>query len=134
MAKRKAFVSNYNDVIQDAASKYDIPSFLLAGVVYSEFSGAPMWIDDVAYIGRSFDWCGPDWVDENFTSTRKPNLTSFGNISMQVRRALEMFDYSGSDKQKYSVIKSLKDPIQNIYMAAKHLDILRNVDFSGKTL
>lgn len=131
-SKKGSFVQNYKDVIEDAALKYDIPMFLLAGIMYTEFGGDPMWIDNVAYGVRSFDWCGPNWVDEHFTITKNPDLTSFGNTSIQVRRALEMLDYSSSAEQKSSVIKSLKDPVQNIYMAAKHLDVLRNVDFPGK--
>lgn len=101
----------------------------MAGVAFTEFGGDPMWIDDVAYGVRSFDWSGPDWVDDNLTITKNPNYTSFGNTSIQVRRALEMLNYSADAQQRSSVIDALKDPIQNIYMAARHLDVLRNVDF-----
>jgi len=132
-SKKEAFISNYKDVIQDAALRYDIPDFLLAGVAYIEFGGDPMWQDDIAYAVRSFDWCGPDWIDEHLTITKRPYLTSFGNTSIQVRRALETLDYDYSAKQTPQVIASLKNPIQNFYIAAKHLDLLRNVDFSGKT-
>ena len=130
-SKKESFVSNYKDVIIDAANKYDIPVFLLAGVVYTEFGGDPMWIDDIAYAVRAFDWCGPDWVDKYLTITNNPNYTSFGNTSIQIRRALEMLGYSDSSNQTSNVISMLKDPIKNIYMAARHLDVLRNVDFSG---
>ena len=44
-----------------------------------------------------------------------------------------MLNYNENAKQTDTVIESLKDPIQNIYMAAKHLDVLRDVDFSDKT-
>lgn len=132
-SKKEEYIKNYKDVIKDAALKYDIPVLLLAGIAYTEFGGDPMWIDDVAYAIRSFDWSGPDWVDENLTITKHPNLTSFGNTSIQVRRTLEMLNYDENAKQTDTVIESLKDPIQNIYMAAKHLDVLRDVDFSNKT-
>ena len=133
VSKKEGFISNYSDVISDAATKYDLPIILLAGVAYMEFGGDPMWIDDIAYAVRSFDWSGPDWVDKYLTITKNPDYTSFGNISIQVRRALEMLNYSSSTDNKKLVIDSLIDPVQNIYMAAKHLDILRNVDFFGKT-
>ena len=132
-SKKEGYISNYKDVLTDAAQRYDIPAFLLAGVMYIEFGGAPLWIDDVAYVVRSFDWCGPEWVDENLTITKEPNKTSFGDTSIQVRRALEMFGYSPSNEHINSVISSMKDPVQSIYMAAKHLAVLRDVDFAGKT-
>jgi hypothetical protein len=132
--KKSEYLTNYNDVIQDAAKQYDIPVFLLAGINYTEFGGDPMWIDDIAHGVRSFDWSGPDWIDNNLTITKNPDLTSFGNTSIQVRRALEMLDYtSATSTQKSKVINSLKDPIEDIYMAARHLDVLRNVDYSGKS-
>ena len=128
---KESYVNNYKDVIIDAADKYDIPVLLLAGIAYTEFGGDPMWIDDIAYNVRAFDWSGPDWVDKYLTITKNPDYTSFGNTSIQVRRALEMLDYNSSSKQKNNVIDMLKDPIQNIYLAARHLDVLRNVDFYG---
>ena len=131
--KKSSYISNYKDIINDAASKYDIPVFLLAGIMYTEFGGDPMWIDDVAYSVRAFDWSGPDWVDENLTITKNPNLTSFGNTSIQVRRAIEMLDYDANSAPKSAIIDSLKDPIQNIYMAARHLQVLKEVDFSNKS-
>lgn len=134
---RKAeFVSNYRNVIKDAAQRYDIPEFLLAGVAFAEFGGDPHWIDDVADSVRSFDWSGPNWVDNNLTITKNPNLTSFGNISIQVRRAAETLGYDPSnltDFQRNEIISSLKNPIENIYIAAMHLSDLRDVDFLGKT-
>jgi len=134
--ERKAqFVGYYKNVIKDAAKTYDIPEFLLAGVAYTEFGGDPMWIDDAADATRSFDWGGPDWVDNNLTMTSHPDKTSMGNLSIQIRTAAEALGYdpknlSSDDRAK--IIESLKDPVQNIYIAAKHLSDLRNVDAKGK--
>lgn len=134
--KRKAqFTSHYRNVLKDAAVKYDIPEFLLAGVAFTEFGGDPMWIDDVADGVRSFDWSGPDWMDRNMTITKDPNLTSFGNISIQVRRTAEELGYdvkNMSSDERSALIASLKNPIQNIYIAAKHLSTLRKIDFASK--
>ena len=134
--KRKVqFTTHYRNVLKDAAAKYDIPEFLLAGVAFSEFGGDPMWIDDVADGVRSFDWSGPNWVDRNLTMTKDPNLTSFGNISIQVRRTAEELGYdvkNMSSAERNSLIASLKNPIQNIHITAKHLSTLKQIDFANK--
>jgi hypothetical protein len=134
--KRKAqFTSHYRNVLKDAATKYDIPEFLLAGVAFVEFGGDPVWIDDVADDIRSVDWSGNDWIDNNTTITKNPNLTSFGNISIQVRRASFELGYDPdkmTSNERNSIITSLKNPIQNIFIAAKHLSTLKKVDFENK--
>lgn len=132
--QKENFVKKYSDVIEDAAQKYDIPSFLLAGIIYNEYGGDPMWIDNVAYRVRDFDWCGPDWVDENLTITKNPYLTSFGNVSIQLRRAAETLGYDINDmsnSQINSLIDKLEDPVTNIYIAAAHASDLRDIDYSG---
>ncbi len=131
-SEKISYIKNYKKVILDAAKKYNLPPLLLAGVMYNEYGGDPMFIDDVAYGVRSFDWSGPDWVDKNYTITKNPDLTSFGNTSIQVRRAIEMLGYTTDTDKRDKIIASLKDPIQNIYMTACHLNVLRNVDFAGK--
>ena len=44
-----------------------------------------------------------------------------------------MLGYEETTNKKDKIIKSLKDPIQNIYLATCHLNQLRNIDFEGKT-
>lgn len=131
-SKKLSFIENYKDVIIDAATKYDIPPLLVAGVVYREFGGDPMFFDDMAYGVRSLAWSGPDWMDK-IAINKNPDLTSYGNTSIQVRRAIEMLGYDKDTNKRNEIIKSLKDPIQNIYMTACHLDVLRNIDFAGKS-
>ena len=75
------------------------------------------------------DWSGPDWVDENLTITKNPDLTSFGNTSIQVRRAIETLGYDKSTDKRNVIIESLKDPVQNIYITALHLSQLCNIDY-----
>lgn len=130
--EKLGYIENYKDVINDAANKYDIPPLLLAGICYVEYGGDPAWSDDAMYLVRNFDWSGPSWMDSNLTIAKNPDLTSFGNTSIQLRRALEMLGYDSSTDKRDAVIESLKDPIQNIYMAADHLDYLRNIDYEGK--
>ena len=126
------FVELYNEVIIDVAEKNDIPPLLLAGIVFNEYGGDPMIIDDLAYDFRSFVYFGPDWLDKKL-DVRKPELTSFGNVSIQVRRAIETLEYNQdnmSQKDYKDVIKALKDPVMNIYIVASHVSDLKQIDYS----
>jgi hypothetical protein len=118
------FLSSARDVLEDAAAMYDIPVLLLAGVAYIEFGGAPMFVDPAAHVARTY----------HLLNDKDPNLTSFGNMSIQVRRALETLGYENATKKQTSdVIKALKDPVQNIYIAAKHLSDIIALRFDGKS-
>ena len=113
----------YKNVIVDAAEMYDIPPYMLAGVLKIELGGDPLWIDDPAYILRKFVY-----------GQKRADQTSFGNISMQVGTAADTLDYNYQFLTNYSrdaIINSLKDNIQGIYIAAKHLSYLRNIDYKG---
>ena len=44
-----------------------------------------------------------------------------------------MLGYDSSTDKRDAVVESLKDPIQSIYLAAFHLDVLRNIDYEGKS-
>lgn len=117
------WISGYKYVIQAAARKYDIPAYLLAGVAKVELGGDPLWIDDIAYNVRQIA-----------KGQKAADLTSFGNISIQVRRAAETlgYDYDNlTGKQRESIISSIKDPIQNLYIVAKHLSDLRDIEYKG---
>lgn len=132
--KKYDFVKNYKNVIKLAADEYDIPEFLLAGICYNEFAGDPYWVDDIGYNIRKFDWSGPEWVDENLTITKSPKLTSFGSVSIQVRRAEEALGYNPekiSAVQEENIIKMLKDPVQNIFIVAKHVHDLKQIDYAN---
>ncbi len=62
---------------------------------------------------------------------QNPKLTSFGNTSIQVRRATETLGYDESTKDTDAIIESLKDPIQNIYITALHLSQLCDIDYKN---
>lgn len=86
------------------------------------------------YNVRSLVWEKSDWIDENIEQIRDPALTSFGDVSIQLRRAFEMFGYENpSLYQQTQTVKSLKNRIECIYLAAKHLSDLRDVGFKGKS-
>jgi hypothetical protein len=116
------YIANYSDVIKDAAQQYGIPAFLLAGVAYSEFAGDAPSFDDAAFIVRGI-----------FSGNTSANLTSFGNVSMQVRRGCETLGYECSAGEQSEVIRSLENPIEGIYMAAAHLRDIQNVDYAGRS-
>lgn len=130
--KKSNYVKKYNAVIRDAAQKYAIPEKLLAGIVFNEYGGDPLWIDDFAYNIRDFDWSGDDETDEK-TVTKKPELTSFGNLSLQVRRVAEMYGYNPDNltsHQAKEIINDLKDPVKSTYIAAAHLSDLKDIDYA----
>lgn len=70
----------------------------------------------------------PDIVNEHLDKDKR--LTSYGNTSVQIRRAAETLGYSEYDDE--DMISMLKDPIQNIYVSAAHLNYLRNIDYKDK--
>lgn len=120
------------DAIRAAAHKYDVPIELLAGVAYNEVGGDPLEADNVAYalrseVGRNL----PLVPDLN----PRRDLTSFGNLSVQLRRASESLNYGESERltenQRRMILSSLQNPSENIFVAAKHLSDLRDVDFKG---
>lgn len=119
------WVRGYKDAINAAAARFDIPPVLLAGVVYNEVGGDPPIFDNVAYTIRG---AFP-------SATRDRDLTSFGNASIQVRRAAEALGYENSNNltasQRRSLIDSLEDPVASIFIAAKHLSDLRDFQFKG---
>lgn len=114
------WVRGYRNAIRAAADTYDIPRVLLAGVAWIEVGGDPDWIDTVAY-----------WV----RGSEGELTTSIAPMSLQVRRAAEELGYNPAlmtDDQRDAVLESLQDPQQAIFIAARHLASLRDVDFRGK--
>ena len=100
-----------------------MPPQLVAGIVHIEVGGDPLINDDVGYTLRS----GALKEDRD--------RTSFYNVSIQVRRAIQSLDYDisndVSDTQRRYIINSLKQPQTNIFIAAKHISDLRDIYFKG---
>ena len=120
------WVRGYRKVIQAAAKRFDLPVLLVGG--------DPLWIDEVAYQIRTFDHLA-DPLLEIMTVTKLPSKTSFGNVSIQLRRAAEAMGYDPgklSGDQQDMIKASLQEPRENIFVAAKHLADLRDIDFPGK--
>lgn len=78
----------YNHLlITSATNTYNLPAPLLAGVCWIEVGGDPSIVDMLAFDVRAIDWSGPEWIDEHITITSRPEETSFGAVSMQLRTA-----------------------------------------------
>jgi len=130
---KQRWVEAYRNTINAAAARFDLSPVLVGGVTYNEVAGDPMWIDDIALGIRTFDHMA-DPVLEPLTITRAPQLTSFGNVSTQIRRAAETLGYDPqtlTSDQEDLIVESLKDPETNIFIAAAHLAQLRDIDFPG---
>lgn len=130
--EKEKFVYTYRDVIKDAANKYDVPEFLLAGVAFMEYGGDPYVFDDGGYVLRRYfnDIVGIEY--NSISLTRNAYLTSFGNVSIQVRRIAECLGMDVNDmteSQKSEIIQMAREPVTNIYIVAKHLSDLKNIDY-----
>ena len=114
------WIAHYKEVIKIASEMCDIPPELLAGVAWIEVGGMLGAADIAAY-----------WLRGN----EKEVLTSFGDLSMQVRRIAEVLrvDINElSEKEKRKLLTLAENKQAQIFLAAQHLSDLRNVDFPGK--
>jgi hypothetical protein len=125
------WIRGYRNAIKAAAARFDLPPELIAGVAYLEVGGDVKAEDDVAFSLRSEE-------GRNLRGLRRLNrprdLTSFGNVSLQVRRAAQALGYDSghlTGSQQRSIIAALESPQTNIFIAAKHLSELRDLDFRG---
>lgn len=121
-----------SEALKDLEWNYDIPAVMLAGIAYMEFGGDPPIQDYVAHCLRTVISNDPTGL---LSSKSTPSyLTSFGNISMQLRRAAESLDYYG--KLDYDLEKELINVLNNdktaLILVARHLVDLKNIDFSNK--
>ena len=118
--------------IHAAAKSAKIPTLLLAGVAWIEVGGDPDFIDSLVFPVRSFDWSGPGYIDNHFTVTRHPHKTSFGSVSIQLRRAAKTMGINLDDidyKQQAKLCRCLQTDWFNLNVVAKHLHELIKYDF-----
>lgn len=122
---KDAWVRAHRAVIREVARRHDLPDWFVAGVAWAEVGGDPPSIDHLAYSYRRDIGIG----------SRSEADTSFGAVSIQIRRAAEELGYDPlamSKLQRSFLIGSLGDPQQNLFIVGSHLDRLRDVDFPGK--
>lgn len=118
--------------IQKAANSARIPIDLLAGIAWIEVGGMPDFVDSIAYPIRSYDWSGPDWVDNHLTITKNPHNTSVGSVSIQLRAAamtLGRDPKSLDHKNQVNLISCLETDAYNLNVVARHLFQLIKHDF-----
>lgn len=135
-AFKNAWVKHNKQTIWTVAARYKLPPELLAGVCWIEVGGDPNFIDRTAFEVRSFDWSGPNWVDEHLTITKNPALTSFGSVSMQLRTAAETLGKDAkqmSTSQLRTLAMCIEQDTYNIELVGKHLRILVDYDKLQRT-
>lgn len=119
------WVRDHAQVIVAAAQENDLPAWFLASVAWTEVGGDPVLLDDAGYAYRRDIGVG-----------QKPALeTSFGAVSIQVRRAAEELGYDPAELNRMQaslIIDSLRDPQGNLLIVARHLSRLRDIDAPGK--
>ncbi|MGH3911814.1 MAG: hypothetical protein ACRDTC_00145 [Pseudonocardiaceae bacterium] len=119
------WIRDNREVLKAAADQYGIPADVLAGVAYNEVGGKPMILDDVT------DWTRqhiPGWLREGTWVGGDPDQTSYGPMAVQVRRAAEVLGYDPEDlskQQRDEIVSSLKDPKENVFIAAQYLSNLK---------
>ena len=113
------WVHGYRRAIVAAAKEFDLPPELVAGVAYNEVGGDPSWADAAAF---------------NIRGRKEKRRTSFGSLSLQVRSAADSLGYTNPGSwQDAAIIGSLNNSQENIFIAAKFLARLRNIDFKGRS-
>jgi hypothetical protein len=121
---KNQWVRGYKKFIIEAANEFNIPPRLLAAIAWREVGGDPHFLDTGAHSFRSLG-----------IFSGAPNETSFGDLSVQIRRAAEALGYDPNQlngKQENRIISSLQDSRQNIFIAAKHLSDLRDKYLPGR--
>ena len=133
---KQQWVHGYRDTINQAALLYDIPKLLLGGTAFNEIGGDPERTYDIIIFSlREVGDNLPDFITSHISATlQNSTATSFGAVSMQIRRAAETLGYDPAhltSEHTDVLIESLWNPRENIFLAARHLRILTNQDFPG---
>lgn len=125
----------YNaEYIKCLSNQYSLPPLMLAGVAWKEVGGKPKTTDDLVFLGRTFDYHGNNVINKHFTIGKHPSLTSFGSVSMQLRRAAPYLGINPKDMSLDDlclVIGELRSDVKNLELVAKHLVDLCKVDYDG---
>ncbi|WEP51925.1 hypothetical protein NMY27_22275 (plasmid) [Cronobacter dublinensis subsp. beijingensis] len=134
---KDAWVINYRTLIKSASMMLKLPPELLARVCWIEGGGDPNAVDRLVFEIIVIDHSDPDFIDNHFSITEKPEKTSFGFVSMQLRAAaitmgLDTDNMSVFELRELSVC--LEKEAYNIYLAGMHLRQLADFDKLPTTL
>ncbi len=120
---KRQWVIGYRRVILDAAREFKVPFDVLAAVAYNEVGGDPPATDRAAFAARSVGLLGG-----------RPDRTSFGDLSMQVRTAEEVLGFRAPTEGavRARVLSLLENKRGAIYLAAARLRQLVLQDFGNR--
>jgi hypothetical protein len=120
----RAYVSANRQLLTAAAQDCGLPPGMMAGIAWREVGGAPRLLDDLVYRGRGI-----------LPGTDDRDKTSMGPLAVQVRRAAEVLGYDPhhlAGRQRKIVVAAVRDPGQNIFIAAGYLAQLKGEsEFAG---
>jgi hypothetical protein len=120
-AHKDRFVHGMRDTIRAAATEYDLPPELIAGVAFNEYGGTDPIKFGVFEFRKTFQ---PGKADE----------TSIPPMSLQVRRAEQSlgYDTGANEENRNEVVGALLNASTSVAIAAKHLSDLRDRQFPGR--
>lgn len=120
---KRQWVIGYRRVILDAAREFKVPFDVVAAIAYNEVGGDPPVADQAAYLVRSAGLLGG-----------RPERTSFGDLSMQLRTAEEVLGFKvPTEGALRARVASLLDNKRGmIYLAAARVRQLILQDFGNR--
>lgn len=125
------FIAHNKEIITAAAKESGLPPDMLAGIAWQEVGGKPYILDDITEtLRRAADGTWSPITPQNLPGPMggSPDSTSYGPMAIQIRRAAEVLGYDPStltNEQTDEIRSALKDPAQNIFIAAKYLENLK---------
>ncbi|MGH8879935.1 MAG: hypothetical protein ACRD0P_21725 [Stackebrandtia sp.] len=130
-AERRQWIRDNRELIQAAAAETALPADMIAGIAWREIGGKGYLVDNVAEAARRAaerDWSPviPEQLPWRFGGER--DETSYGPMAVQIRRGAEILGYDPDhldERQRDEVRSALRDPAQNIFVAAKYLEHLK---------
>ncbi|MFJ2648688.1 hypothetical protein ACIO1C_18385 [Streptomyces sp. NPDC087420] len=130
---RRAYIAANSPLIRAAAEHAGLPAEMVAGIAWQEVQGAPRALDDVAYaVRRVLRALAPGPLARR---VRDADKTSMGPLAVQVRRAAEVLGYDPGalgGRQRRVVVRAVREPRQNVFIAAAYLATLRTeCDFAA---
>ncbi|MGJ7908210.1 hypothetical protein ACOQFL_17235 [Actinopolyspora sp. H202] len=128
---RQDWIQQNKATIEAAAKQSGLPTDLVAGIAWQEVGGKGRVFDDMTQTARDFADSGWSPVTPENLPDRlagDPDETSYGALSIQVRRAAEVLGYDPenlTEAQREEVIAASENPKTNIMISAEHLANLK---------
>lgn len=129
--ERMRWINGNRELIHAAAAETGLPPDLIAGIAWREIGGKWQALDGPTEALRNIAESGWSPITPESLPGRlggDPDDTSYGPLAVQIRRGAETLGYDPqnlSDQQRDEVRSALRDPAQNIFVAAKHLADLK---------